>query len=103
MYLFGKSKKCKNELNIKVKLNSENSCGFKVHIITAFDGTVTEFEFSPSRLEDLAGYNLLNFDLPKGSELFMDKAYNFYQREDELSECAEVYMKRGKNRVFRND
>lgn len=67
--------------------------GFKVHIITALDGTVTEFEFSPGALEDLAGYNLLNFDLPKGSELFMDKAYNFYQREDELSECAEIMPK----------
>lgn len=67
--------------------------GFKVHIITALDGTVTEFEFSPGGLEDLAGYNLLNFDLPQGSELFMDKAYNFYQREDELSESAQITPK----------
>jgi hypothetical protein len=64
--------------------------GFKVHIITAADGLVTEFEFSPGSVEDLAGYNLLNFDLPKGSELNMDKAYNFYQQEDLLADCAEI-------------
>lgn len=64
--------------------------GFKVHIITAADGIVTEFEFSPGSVEDLAGYNLLNFDLPKGSELNMDKAYNFYLQEDILHQCAEI-------------
>ncbi len=64
--------------------------GFKVHMITAADGTVTEFEFSPGALEDLAGYNLLNFDLPKGSGLNMDKAYNFYLQEDLLAENAEI-------------
>ena len=62
--------------------------GFKVHLITAADGIVTEFEFSPGAVEDLAGYNLLNFDLPEGSELNMDKAYNFYSKEDLLREIA---------------
>jgi hypothetical protein len=62
--------------------------GFKVHLITAADGIVTEFEFSPGAIEDLAGYNLLNFDLPEGSELNMDKAYNFYSKEDLLREIA---------------
>ncbi len=64
--------------------------GFKVHLITAADGTVTEFEFSPGAVEDLASYNLLNFDLPKGSELNLDKAYNFYLQEDLLAENAEI-------------
>lgn len=64
--------------------------GFKVHIITATDGTVTEFEFSPGSVEDLAGYNLLNFDLPKDTELNMDKAYNFYLQEDLLTEFAQI-------------
>jgi hypothetical protein len=64
--------------------------GVKVHLITATDGTVTEFEFSPGAVEDLAGYNLLNFDLPQGSELNMDKAYNFYQKEDLLCEIAQI-------------
>jgi hypothetical protein len=67
--------------------------GFKIHLITAMDGTVTEFEFSPGAVGDIDGYNLLNFDLPPGSELFMDKAYNFYQREDELSEIAQIMPK----------
>lgn len=60
---------------------------FEVHLITAADGTVIEFEFSPGALEDLASYNLLNFDLPKGAELnIMDKAYNFYLQENLLAE-----------------
>jgi hypothetical protein len=62
--------------------------GFKIHLITSADGIVTEFEFSPGSVEDLAGYNLLNFDLPEGSEINMDKAYNFYQKEDLLMEAA---------------
>lgn len=62
--------------------------GVKVHMITAADGIVTEFEFSPGAVEDLAGYNLLNFDLPENSELNMDKAYNFYSKEDLLREIA---------------
>lgn len=62
--------------------------GVKVHLITAADGTVTEFEFSPGSLSDLSGYNLLNFDLPKGSELNMDKAYNFQEKENLLEETA---------------
>jgi hypothetical protein len=64
--------------------------GFKVHLLTAEDGTVTEFEFSPGATEDLAGYNLLNFDLPPFSELFMDKAYNYYRKEDELLDAAQI-------------
>lgn len=64
--------------------------GFKVHLITAADGTVTEFEFSPGALEDLASYNLLNFDLPGGAELNMDKAYNFYLQEDLLAETGQI-------------
>lgn len=64
--------------------------GFKVHLIAAADGTVTEFEFSPGAVEDLAGYNLLNFDLPAGAEINMDKAYNYYLQEDLLAESGNI-------------
>lgn len=67
--------------------------GFKVHLIAAADGTVTEFEFSPGAVEDSAGYNLLNFDLPLGAELYMDKAYNYYFQEDLLAESGNIKPK----------
>jgi len=62
--------------------------GFKVHCITAADGTIVEFEFFPGRFEDKVAFGLLNFDLPEGSNLFGDKAYNWYIREDELKDIG---------------
>lgn len=60
--------------------------GYKVHLITAADGSIVEFEFAPAAYEDKIGFALLNFDLPTGSVLYADKAYNYYQREEELQQ-----------------
>ena len=62
--------------------------GYKVHCITAADGASIEFEFSPGKRDDKVGFSLLNFDLPEGSDLFADKAYNWHTREDELQQVG---------------
>lgn len=62
--------------------------GYKVHCITAADGSIIEFEFYPGKFADTVAFGLLNFDLPKGSNLYADKIYNWYIREDELREAG---------------
>lgn len=62
--------------------------GFKVHMITSIDGRIVEMEFTPGSYFDTCAFNLLNFELPEGSEIFADKAYNAYDKEDQLSDAG---------------
>jgi hypothetical protein len=64
--------------------------GYKIHLITAADGRIVEFDFSPGSYHDGQAFNLLCFDLPAGSELFADKIYNNYQQEELLIESAHI-------------
>jgi hypothetical protein len=66
--------------------------GLKVHLITAADGRVVEFDFTPGSVSDLVAFELLNFDLPAGSEVFADKIYNAYQQEEQLQQQAQIYF-----------
>lgn len=64
--------------------------GYKVHLITAADGRIVEFDFTPGSVSDSIGFELLGFDLPAHSTVYADKAYNHYVEEDLLAEAAEV-------------
>jgi hypothetical protein len=64
--------------------------GYKVHLITAADGRVIEFDFTPGSVSDTVAFQLLNFDLPADSELYADKIYNCYQLEQELHQHAHL-------------
>jgi hypothetical protein len=64
--------------------------GYKVHLITAADGRIVEFEFAPGACDDRMAFGLLGFDLSKGSEVFADKIYNCYQAEELLKEEAHI-------------
>lgn len=64
--------------------------GYKVHLMTAQDGRVVEFDFTPGSRSDAVAFELLHFDLPAGSCVFADKAYNAYTAEDELRRDGEV-------------
>lgn len=48
--------------------------GFKVHLITAVDGRVVEFGFSPAAVDDKAALGLLPFQVPGQAQVFADKA-----------------------------
>lgn len=60
--------------------------GYKVHLITAHDGRIIEFEFTPGACADVNGLNLLQFQLPQGVDIFADKAYNNTALEHLLSQ-----------------
>jgi hypothetical protein len=66
--------------------------GYKVHLITAADGRILEFEFSPGACDDRQAFGLLGFDLSAGSEVFADKIYNCYQAEESLKEEAQIHF-----------
>ena len=64
--------------------------GYKIHLITAVDGSIVEFDFYPASYEDKVAFGLLPFDLPSQAQLCADKAYNYYQREEELLQDAQL-------------
>lgn len=66
--------------------------GYKVHLVTAADGRIVEFEFSPGASDDRVAFGLLGFDLSMGSEVFADKIYNCYQAEEALKEEAQIHF-----------
>lgn len=66
--------------------------GYKVHLVTAADGRIVEFEFSPGACDDRMAFGLLGFDLSAGSEVFADKIYNCYPAEEALREEAQIHF-----------
>ena len=62
-------------------------------MVTASDGSIVEFEFTPGSWSDLRGLGQLPLDLPEGSEIFLDKAYNDYALEDIVREAAGVELR----------
>ena len=66
--------------------------GIKVHMIIDADGIPIEFCFTPGSTSDIAGLKMLPCELPKGSFLFADRAYNSYSLEDDMREMAEIIL-----------
>jgi hypothetical protein len=56
--------------------------GLKVHLLVTPDAEPVEFFLTPGRMGDVEGLDL--FDLPAGSQIIGDKAYNDYALEDVL-------------------
>lgn len=72
--------------------------GLKVHMLVTKEGVPYEFIFSPASLSDVRALDLLDFNLPQGSRIYADRAYNSYQREDFLKEVGiELIAQRKKN------
>ncbi len=76
--------------------------GIKVHMIVDEIGIPIEFCFTPGSASDIAGLKELPCELPKGSMLFADRAYNSYTLEEDLQEMAEIRLvPRRKNNLTR--
>lgn len=60
--------------------------GLKIHLMVTRDGQPVEFFLTPGAFSDTAGLELFDFDLPPGSQVIGDKAYNYYLIEDLLKE-----------------
>lgn len=64
--------------------------GFKVHILTAENGQVVEFQVVAGETHDSKAFDLFEFDLPQGSETYADSAYTAYYVEDILKEALGI-------------
>jgi hypothetical protein len=60
--------------------------GLKVHLMVTRDGCPVEFFLTPGATADVAGLQDFDFDLPAGSLVVGDKAYNDYTIEDVLAD-----------------
>jgi IS5 family transposase len=58
--------------------------GIKVHMIVDSDGIPIEFMLTPGNCSDVIGFKNMDLELPRGSFIFGDKAYNNYDFEDAL-------------------
>ena len=58
--------------------------GIKVHMVVDSDGIPIEFIFTPGNCSDILALKNMTLDLPKGSLILGDKAYNNYSFEDAL-------------------
>ncbi len=66
--------------------------GLKVHLLVSQDGEPVEFFFSPGSFSDTKALEGYVFDLPKGSTIYGDKAYNYYEIEELLKEIDEINL-----------
>jgi DDE family transposase len=73
--------------------------GIKVHMIVDIHGIPIEFLFTPGSESDVNAFKRFECDLPQGSKIYADKAYNDYLYEDLLRDACEVQIipKRKKN------
>ncbi len=61
-------------------------CGVKVHMIVTIEGKPVELVIAPASLNDLGILWGMELQLPEGSRLYADGAYNSYDLEDLLSQ-----------------
>ena len=62
--------------------------GLKVHLLVTASGAPVEFFLTPGHFSDVSALDLFDFDLPSGSTIYGDKAYNWYLLEDLLAELG---------------
>ena len=62
--------------------------GLKIHLMISKTGQPVEFFLTPGSYSDTSALKLYNFDLPKGSKLTGDKAYNDYEVEDLINDAG---------------
>jgi Transposase DDE domain len=67
--------------------------GFKVQIITDSKGIPVQFDIFCGETGDVTAFQCSQINLPNGSSLFGDKAYNDYEQEDFLHECDKIHLK----------
>ena len=66
--------------------------GLKVHLLVTQDGEPVEFFLTPGAFSDTKSLENYIFDLPEGSTIYGDKAYNYYEIEDFLKEIDGINL-----------
>ena len=67
--------------------------GFKIQVITNSKGIPVQFDVFCGETGDITAFQCSQINLPEGSSLFGDKAYNDYEQEDYLLECDEIHLR----------
>jgi hypothetical protein len=66
--------------------------GLKVHLLITKDGQPVECGLSPGSYSDVRMLKSFRFDVPEGSQIYADKAYNDYLMEDVLLEASHIQL-----------
>ena len=66
--------------------------GLKVHLMVTQKGQPVECFLTPGSSSDVRAMKTFAFDVPEGSYIYADKAYDDYQMEDVLFEAAEIHI-----------
>jgi Transposase DDE domain len=64
--------------------------GRKIHLLVTKDGQPVECYLMPGPYSDVRVLKTLQFDLPAGSQIYAEKAYNDYELEDALEEAVHM-------------
>jgi len=66
--------------------------GLKVHLLVTKDGQPVECFLTPGSYSDVRMLKAFRFDVPEGSHIYADKAYNDYVMEDVLLEASHIQL-----------
>jgi hypothetical protein len=66
--------------------------GLEVHLMVTQKGQPVECFLTPGSYSDVRAMKTFAFDVPEGSHIYADKAYNDYQMEDALFAAAEIHL-----------
>jgi DDE family transposase len=73
---------------------SQQRCvyGLKIHLLVTTDGQPIECYLMPGSSSDVRVLRTCQFDLPEGSQIYAEKAYNDYALEDALEEAVHIQL-----------
>jgi hypothetical protein len=66
--------------------------GLKIHLMVTKEGQPVECFLTPGSYSDVRALKAFSFNIPEGSHVYADKAYNDYKTEDTLLEAAEIHL-----------
>lgn len=66
--------------------------GLKIHLLVTQDGQPIECVLAPGSYSDVRVFKVFQLDLPEGSYIYADKAYNDYKLEDLLIEAGHIQL-----------
>ena len=66
--------------------------GLKVHLMVTSEGQPVECVLTPGSVADVQALKSYAYDLPPGSVVYADKAYNDYEIEDLLAEMEDIHL-----------
>jgi hypothetical protein len=64
--------------------------GLRIHLLVTKDGQPVECYLTPGSYSDIHVLKTFQFDIPEGSCIYADKAYNDYELEDMMIEAAHI-------------